>query len=186
MPNSPILFRKRFLPHELTCLKDDEILYIDDEKIVTRWKSLKPRDDFSGGASTYYRKKGLKVSRIFDKNGNFLHWYCDIVIEQGREGLICAPGCKFYNHAEEYTNDPALHADDDIIVYTDLLVDIIVNPNGLIEVADLDEAVDMFRAGMITEEQLSFALHTAHDYLSTLYSRYSKESDFTSEAFVAP
>ncbi len=186
MSDNIALFRKRFLPHELTWLKDDDILHFDDEKIVTCWKPLKPRDDFSAGKSTYYRKKGLKISRIYDKEGNFIHWYCDIVMEQGVEGLNCLPGCEMKNHAEEFIENLSEHNGEKIIVYTDLLVDIIVNPDGLIEVADLDECVDMFRAGMITEEQLSFALHTAHDYLATLYSRYHSGADFTSPEYVVP
>lgn len=187
MFNSVALFRRRFVPNEITWLKDDALVYMDDEKIITRWKSLKPRSDFSGGESTYYRKKGLKVSRILDSNGNFLHWYCDIIMEQDANILKELPDdCRLKNGANEYISNLDLHSADNQIVFTDLLVDIIINPNGLIEVADLDECADMLKKGYITVDQLDFALHTAHDFLALLYSRYSKDADFTSEEFVKP
>lgn len=185
MYENTALFRKRFIPDELTWLKDDEILFIDDERIVTRWKSLKPRNDFSGGCSTYYRKKGLKISRIFDRDGKFLHWYCDIVIEQGKEALSVNPGTMLKNGAEAYIRSLP-ETKDNVIVFTDLLVDIIINRNGLIEVADLNEVADMLEKGTITRDEACFALRTAHEYLHKLYSRYSKDTDFSSDDFVNP
>lgn len=179
------LFRRRYVPNELTWLKDDEILFMDDERIVTRWKSLKPRKDFSGGVSTYYRKKGLKISRIFDHEGHFLHWYCDIVLEQGPEALSDINGTELKNGAAAYLKSPSLNQDK-VIVFSDLLIDIIVNPNGLIEVADLDEAADMLQCGILSRENVSFAMKTANEYLHVLYSRYSHDADFTSEEFVNP
>ncbi|MCQ2538512.1 MAG: DUF402 domain-containing protein [Lachnospiraceae bacterium] len=181
------LFRKRYVPNEITWLKDDKIVYADDDIIITHWEVLKPRCDFSRGESTYYRKKGIKVSRIYDKDGVFLHWYCDIIMEQGVEGLMdLTDECRLKNGADVFIKELDSHKNEDIIVFTDLLVDIIINPNGLIEVADLDEIADMLKQGMITVEQMDLALHTAHDYLALLYSRYSKDADFTSEDFVRP
>lgn len=185
MFDSVALFRRRFVPNEITWLKDDEIIFMDDEKIITRWKSLKPRSDFSGGESVYYRKKGIKVSRILDSEGNFLHWYCDIITEQDASVLKELPDdCRMKNGAADYISNLDEHSADQKIVFTDLLVDIIINPNGLIEVADLDECSDMLKKGMITVDQLDFALRTAHDFLALLYSRYDKNADFTSDDFV--
>ena len=48
------LYRRRFIPDELTFLADDEILRLDDEMLVTRWKSLHPRTDFAGGVSVFF------------------------------------------------------------------------------------------------------------------------------------
>ncbi len=184
MSEKIMLFRRRFIPNELTFLKDDEILAYNDEIIVTRWNSLKPRNDFSGGMSTYYRKKGIKISRIIDNNGDFLHWYCDIVTECGPEALDVDNGCKLRNGADTFILEggiPGVHP----IVYQDLLIDIIVNPNGLIEVADLDELADAQKNGLITSEMTNKALHIAKDYLRLLYGRYGK-MDVTDERFVLP
>ena len=38
------LFRKRFLPDETTELKDDKVLSISKNMLITRWEVLKPRD----------------------------------------------------------------------------------------------------------------------------------------------
>ena len=178
------LFRRRFIPNELTYLKDDELLAYNDEIIVTRWNSLKPRSDFSGGSSTYYRKKGIKISRIIDNNGNFLHWYCDIVTECGPEALDVDNRCKLRNGADLFLlNDEARN--NRVIVYQDLLIDVIVNPNGLIEVADLNELADARKAGLINPEMADKALYTAADYLRLLYSRVGK-IDYTHDSFVLP
>ena len=37
----PILFRKRIIPDECVRLGDDQILYVDDDIIVTGWKALR-------------------------------------------------------------------------------------------------------------------------------------------------
>ena len=184
MSEKIILFRRRFIPNELTYLKDDELIAYNDEKIVTKWKSLKPRPDFAGGLSTYYRKKGLKISKIIDNDGNFLHWYCDIVTECGAEALDVDHDCKLRNGADRFI---LFGADSDLtpIVYQDLLIDIIVNPNGLIEVADMDELAEAHKKGLITSEMTDKALHTAESYLHLLYERYGR-IDCSSERFVSP
>ncbi len=183
MSEKIVLFRRRFIPNELTFLKDDEIIAYNDDLIATRWNSLKPRSDFARGMSTYYRKKGIKISKIIDKDGNFLHWYCDIVTECGEEALEVERTCNLRNGADKYLltgGEPGVRA----IVYQDLLVDVIVNPNGLIEVADLDELADASKAGLITPDMVDKALRTTHDYLALLYSRYGKY-EFTDERFVS-
>ena len=38
----PVLYRKRLIPEECVLLKDDVILYMDDNVIVTKWVTLKP------------------------------------------------------------------------------------------------------------------------------------------------
>jgi hypothetical protein len=184
MSEKILLFRRRFIPNELTFLKDDELIAYNDEKIVTRWKSLKPRPDFAGGYSTYYRKKGLKISRIIDHEGRFLHWYCDIVFECGAEALDVDHNCKLRNGADQFllTENRSGFVP---IVYQDLLIDIIVNPNGLIEVADMDELADAQKTGLITPDMTDRALHTAESYLRLLYGRYGK-IDCSDERFVIP
>ena len=38
----PILYRKRLIPEECVLLKDDTVLYRDNQIIVTGWNSLNP------------------------------------------------------------------------------------------------------------------------------------------------
>ena len=97
------LYRRRFIPDELTYLADDEILRFDDEMLVTRWKSLHPRGDFDGGISVFFLKDGWKVSKLLDRDGNVLHWYCDII-------------------------DIVRNEEENSLTYEDLLFDVVVSP----------------------------------------------------------
>ena len=40
--DKPLLYRKRYIPLEVKSLNDDEILFADDEIIVTKWNTFKP------------------------------------------------------------------------------------------------------------------------------------------------
>lgn len=43
------LYRRRYMPDETVELKDDLILYRDDNILVTKWNILKPRKDIDHG-----------------------------------------------------------------------------------------------------------------------------------------
>ena len=55
------LYRRRYMPDETVELKDDLILYRDDNILVTKWNILKPRKDIDHGISVYYMKDGFKM-----------------------------------------------------------------------------------------------------------------------------
>lgn len=138
------LYRRRYIPNELIALKDDEILRADDEYIVTRWKTLHPRSDFERGISVFFVKEGWKVSKIFDHDGKFQYWYCDII-------------------------DIVKNENENSITYEDLLFDVIVYPTGKFKVMDCDEAASAFEVGLITKEQLVKALKSMHELLEVVY-----------------
>jgi len=140
----PILYRKRLIPEECVLLKDDRLLYRDEEIIVTAWNTLKPRKDLHHGRSCYYLREGIKVSRFYDENGSLLYWYCDIV---------------------DYDHD----AKTDTYVITDLLADVIIFPDGFVKVVDLDELVTAKEAGLLTDAMLKQALLTLNKLLQTIY-----------------
>lgn len=136
------LYRKRFIPDEIKQLKDDKILYLDDELIITSWSTLKPRSDFASGISAYYRKKGFKISRHYDIHGNFTRWYCDIIIESKvADGLV----------------------------FSDILIDVVIFPDGTVRVVDLDEAADALEQGLITPDMLAQALRSTNTLLSHIH-----------------
>ena len=137
-----LLYRKRFIPVETIALKDDQILLWQDDLIVTRWKSLKPRRDIGRGLSAYYLKDGLKISKIFDPAGNFVHWYCDMI-------------------------HPVIG--EDSIIFEDLLLDVVIGPDGGTRILDADEAADAARRGLITAEQLCQSLDSLHLLLTSIY-----------------
>ena len=113
----PLLYRKRIIPDECIALKDDEILYIDEEIIVTKWSVLKPRSDFHHGYSCYFLNKNIKVSKFMKENGDLHYWYCDII---------------------EYTFDEKANS----YTFTDLLADVIIYPDEKVKVVDLDTIRD--------------------------------------------
>lgn len=138
------LFRKRYIPAECIPLKDDVIVEQNDEHILTTWHTLNPKTTFDHGSSCYLLKEGVKLSKFYRHDGSLLYWYCDIV---------------------EYDwNETA-----DSLTVTDLLVDLIVYPDGLMEVVDLDELAEALEKGLITQEQATTALRCLNNLLSMLY-----------------
>ena len=140
----PILYRKRLIPEECVLLKDDRLLYRDEEIIVTAWNTLKPRKDLHHGLSCYYLREGIKVSRFYDENGSLLYWYCDIV---------------------DYDYD----AKTDTYIITDLLADVIIYPDGFVKVVDIDELATAKEAGLLTDAMLKKALLTLNHLLQVIY-----------------
>ena len=148
--SNTLLYRKRFIPNEIKPLGDDKILYFDDDVIITSWTTLKPRADFASGISAYYRKEGFKISRHYAADGTFTRWYCDIISESQTE---------------------------DGIIFSDLLIDVVIFPDGTVRVVDLDEAADALEQGLITPELLTAALRSTDRLLS--YIHHGRLSELT-------
>ena len=140
----PILYRKRLIPEECILLKDDVVLYRDEDIIVTAWHSLKPRKDLHHGYSCYYLKDGFKVSKFYQEDGSLLYWYCDIV-------------------------DYAYEKDSDTYVVTDLLADVLVYPDGFVKVVDIDELVTALEQNLIDESLLKKSLLRLNLLLTLIY-----------------
>lgn len=138
------IYRKRIIPAECILLKDDIIVMQDDEVIITKWNTLNPKTTFSHGCSCFFLNDGIKVSKIYRSDNSLLHWYCDIV---------------------EYAFDPAENA----MTFTDLLADVIVHPDGLTKVVDLDELGEALEKNLITKEQMIFCLRNLNHLLSMIY-----------------
>ena len=102
------------------------------------------------GISAYYRKEGFKISRLADIHGTLTRWYCDIVSET---------------------------ADGNNLTYSDLLIDVVILPDGTIQVVDLDEAADALEQGLITPDMLAQALRSTDKLLR--YIRQGKFHDLT-------
>lgn len=138
-----VLYRKRLIPNECVKLKDDIILFADDERIITKWNTLKPKKDLHHGYSCYFLNKGFKISKFFKEDGSLLYWYCDIV--------------SFENNS------------DGEIIVTDLLADVIIYPDGFVKVVDIDELVESLDKKLIDDNQLKTALIELNDLLSIIY-----------------
>lgn len=140
----PVLYRKRLIPNECVKLKDDTIISMDEERIVTTWKTLKPRKDFDHGTSVYFLKEGFKVSKFCKEDGSLHYWYCDIVDHE----------------VNEKTNE---------ITFIDLLADVIIYPNGKVKVVDIGELADAVDQKLITTEQLKSSLRKLDKLLEIIY-----------------
>ncbi len=140
----PILYRKRLIPEECVLLKDDMLLYRDEHIIVTSWNTLKPRKDLHHGLSCYYLQEGIKVSRFYREDNSLLYWYCDIV-------------------------DYDYNAGTDTYIITDLLVDVIVYPDGFVKVVDIDELITAQESGLLTDDMLKKSLLNLNHLLQIIY-----------------
>jgi hypothetical protein len=142
--STPVLFRRRFIPEELVALKDDIILARTEDRIVTQWKTLKPRADFARGRSVYFLREGFKISRYLNAEGACLYLYCDVF---------------------EYEYDRA----GDVYCFSDLLIDVLVYPDGFVKVLDLAEVSLALTQGLITVAQAKLALDRAGRLLDIVY-----------------
>lgn len=134
------MFRKRYIPNEIIDISGDEVLYMDDEVLVTKWLPIKPRNDIGRGMSFTFLKEGYKVSKFFDVNGNFSYWYCDII---------------------DYRYDEV----KDEHIFVDLLVDLKVNLKGEYEILDLEELNEAFLNKIITKDEFELAMERLNKLL---------------------
>ncbi len=151
--DKPILYRKRIIPEEIILLDKDEVLYLDDEHIVTRWNAIRPKKILHHGCSCYFLKEGFKVSKFYREDGTLMYWYCDII---------------------DYTYDKK----DNSYVFTDLLADVLIYPDGRVEVVDVGEIADALTDGTLSVEKMIPALRSLDKLLKIIYSgEFSKIQD---------
>lgn len=160
---NPILFRKRLIPEECICLKDDEILHFSTEDciLVTKWHALKPKKELHHGYSCYFWDKGFKISKFYRENGELLYWYCDIIdVDYPMSGSSAGTTAKDF-------------------ISTDLLADVIIYPDGFVKVVDLDELTIAFENGSLSIELLKAALNRLSVLLNLIYSgEFSKYQQY--------
>lgn len=152
------LFRRRFLPDELTELKDDIILSMSEDVLITQWNVLKPRKDISHGISAYFIKLGVKVSKIYDASHNLVYWYCDII-------------------------DTKIDTDTNTYTFNDLLIDVLIYPDGHVEVVDMDEFADMMEQNVLDREISILTLRQTNHLLHLIYSgNFAQLTDYIENA----
>ncbi len=139
------LFRRRYIPDELIELKDDQILSHEENLIVTKWDVLKPRPDIACGYSAYYIDKGFKISKILDASGNLVYWYCDII-------------------------QTVFDEKENAYIFNDLLVDVLIYPDGHTEVADLEELADVLEQNTLPVPVIAQALRITNELLTIIKS----------------
>jgi len=135
------IYRRRLIPDELIHLDSDEIIEYKPPLLITRWKSIKPRKDFATGISAYYINRNFKISKFFRHDGSFSYYYCDII--------------KTDMDGENFT-------------FTDLLVDVVIYPDGSYRVLDLRELREAHDIGLLTIDDVFFAIEILDNLLKTL------------------
>ncbi len=138
------MYRKRFIPDECIELKGDEIIFRDENVIITKWTSIHPKPDFSHGASCYFLKDGIKMSKFYRPDGSLVCWYCDIVQYEFSGDGMC-------------------------MVSTDLLADVVISPEGFVKVVDLDELAEALDRNLIDTETMKRALIQLNALLTKIY-----------------
>lgn len=139
------IYRKRLIPEECIHLKSDQIHLQNEHMLLTSWGTLRPKNEFARGLSLYLIDKGWKISKFFDANDNFVYWYCDIIKTN-------------YN------------PDTDTYIFTDLLADVIIYPDGRVTVVDLDEFEPAYRKNLLTPDDMLMALNQLNSLLTIIYS----------------
>lgn len=143
---TPKLYRNRLIPNESILLDHDTVLYQSDTILITKWDTIRPKARFSNGYSCYFLTEGYKISRFYNSCGEFQYWYCDII-------------------------DTTYHEPENTYIFTDLLADVIISPEGEIRILDLDELADAHRDGLLSTDLLHRALYRLHRLLQALYRR---------------
>jgi protein associated with RNAse G/E len=137
------LYRKRLIPQECILLKDDVIVFSSDDILVTSWKTLNPKTEFSHGCSCYFFNEGFKISKFYKADNSLLYYYCDIV-----EFDFNLQACS--------------------LTVTDLLADVIIFPDNTCRVVDLDELADAHEQALITAKQLNRSLRRLNHLLDII------------------
>jgi hypothetical protein len=138
------IYRKRMIPDECVLLADDALLEVTDEIIVTKWHTIRPRRDFDHGYSCYFLNLGYKVSKFYKSDNTLLYWYCDII-----------------NYRFE--------DDGNTLIASDLLVDVLVYPDGYVKVLDLDELAIAIEKNLCDQSLISEALRKLDKLLNLIY-----------------
>ena len=144
MSNELQIYRKRLIPEECILLKDDIIVEQNEDYILTKWKTLNPKTVFPTAVPAIISRKASRSAKFYRHDGSLLYWYCDIV---------------------EYTSRP----EDNSLIVTDLLADIILYPDGRMHVVDLDELAEALEKGLITQAQMSACLRQLNNLITIIY-----------------
>ncbi len=154
----PVLYRKRLIPMECILLEKDHVLCREENYLITKWETIRPKKSLSHGFSAFFWDKGVKVSKFYDHSHKLICWYCDIIT---------------------YEYD----AITDTYVTIDLLADVLVYPDGTVKVVDLDELADALEKKLITQEMLLTVLRQLDRLLQIIYSnRFGELQKYINDA----
>lgn len=94
------------------------------------------------------------ITAMMNENDDILLWYIDMIAEQGIDA-------------------------DSIPYFDDLYLDLVIYPNGMIILDDIDELEEALAKKDITEEQFNLAINTSNKLKNGLLSNIDTFLDFT-------
>ena len=77
----PTLYRKRLIPDECVNLKDDNIIFLDSDTIVTSWNTFRPKAEFTHGTSYYVINEGFKISKFYKADNSLAYIFTDLLAD---------------------------------------------------------------------------------------------------------
>ncbi len=120
------IFKQKFIPEKIYDISDDEVIFFNNEFMITSWEATNSEMGVKKALSLTSFSNGYQISKKFNKENEFMYWYCDIV--------------KAWHDREK--NE---------IWIQDLIADVILFPDKALQVIDLPELVEARKNGLITE-----------------------------------
>ncbi len=153
-----LLYRKRIIPPECILLEDDIVVSFEENKLITKWGAIHPKKNLHHGISGYFLDEGIKVSKFYREDGSLVYWYIDIIT---------------YDWSENKES----------LCITDLLADVLIYPDGSIQVVDLDELADATQAKALDLDLTIQSLRNLNQLLSMIYDGSIKKIQDYIESF---
>lgn len=125
--------------------------YFNGENIIVcddgmTWLTILPKDEH------------YCITTVFDKKGEIIVWYIDIIAEQGVDT-------------------------DGIPYFLDLYLDVIVYPDGMILLDDEDELEEAFSLGDISQSQYDLAIRTSYELQCGLLGNIERFKSYTMKCY---
>lgn len=126
------LLKHKLLPQCTEDITEDEILFFNNDYLVTQWKAKSSNMNIASALSVVSVEHGIQISKKYDKDKKFCYWYCDIVKTKWTPESSC-------------------------FEITDLLVDVVVFPDNELRMIDLDEFTQSKNNGLLNTSDFQWA-----------------------------
>ena len=106
------IIKHKLCPYESQDITNDHWHHISEDLLISTWNPVESEMQVASVLSIFELSKGVQISKKFNAQGQLKYWYCDLI-------------------AARY-EDEALHI-------TDLILDLVIFPDGVLQVIDVSE-----------------------------------------------
>lgn len=106
------IYKHKLVPQETQDITQDHWIYRDEHWMLSTWSPAHSDMKVVKAVSIFDLEHGWQLSQKFDAQGQLKYWYCDIIAS--------------------YSQDGDLHI-------VDLILDVVLFPDGVIQVVDMPE-----------------------------------------------